>query len=124
MRNVVAGWLGRAGLIVQEQEKNAALRVQLIIQSLGTSHQVRFFGLPASQGGGGFFGIATPELALWKRDRMEGNTRLYLNVFEAQSDRLVRSIGPFEGSAFLESYTAFFFIRWQESDMDKPLEDP
>ncbi len=85
---------------------------------------MRLFGLPASKGGGGFFGIPSPELALWKRDRLAGFTRLYLNVFKAQSDRLDRSIGPFEGSAFLESYTAFFFIRWQETDLDKPLEDP
>ena len=73
---------------------------------------------------GGVFGLSYPEVAFWKRDRLEGYTRLYVNVFEARSDRLVRSIGPFEGSAFLKSYTAFFFIRWQETDMDKPLEDP
>ncbi len=122
VRDVVAGWLGREGLLIREQEKDATFRVRLIIQSLGTLQEVRFIGVPASSGG--FFGFATPEVALWKRQLLKGFARLYMDVFEAESGRFVRSVGPFDGSAEVMRYTALLFIRWQKSDMDKPIEQP
>ena len=64
--------------------------------------------------------IATPELALYKSVRSQGYVRFYFDIFERESGRFIRSTEPQIGSLTLTAYTAFFFIRWSDTDMDLP----
>ncbi len=115
MGDVVAGWLGKQGLRVQRDDKNAKYRVRLIIQSLGTRQSVRLFGMPPSQSQ--WLPISLPEIALWKRDRQEGVARFYVDLFDARSHRWVRSNEPHEGSVYQTRYTALMVIRWRRTNI-------
>lgn len=118
MKNVLADWLGRQGVIIRTEEKDATYRVHLILESLGSTQRTRMFGMPPTRGG--FLPIATPELALYKRIRRQGYVRFYLDIFERESGRLIRSTEPKIGSLTKTAYTVFFFVRWLEIDMDLP----
>ena len=118
MKNVVAGWLGQQGLLIREEEKDATYRVHLILESLGTTQRTRMFGLQAASPA--LLPIAIPELALYKRLRNQGYVRLYFDIFEMDTGRLIRSTEPRIGSVTETAYTVFFFIRWRDTDMDLP----
>jgi hypothetical protein len=118
MKNVVAGWLGQQGLLIREEEKDATYRVHLILESLGTTQRIKMFGLQAASPA--LLPIAIPELALYKRLRNQGYVRLYFDIFEMDTGRLIRSTEPRIGSVTETAYTVFFFIRWRDTDMDLP----
>jgi len=118
IKNVVAGWLGRQGVIIREEEKDATYRVHLILESVGTNQRTRMLGLPATSST--LLPIATPELALYKRIQSQGYARFYFDIFERESGRFLRSTEPQIGSVTESVYTVFFFIRWRETDMDSP----
>ena len=119
-RDVLHGWLGKQGLIIRQEEKDATLSVRMIIESLGARRGVRMFGMPATESA--WLPIATPELALYKRDFRQGIARFYFDIFDTESGRFVRSTDSLEGHVTTTVYTALFFIRWQKSDLEKPLE--
>jgi hypothetical protein len=118
MKNVVAGWLGQQGLIIRKEEKDATYRTRLIIESLGSTQNIKMVGMPATNSV--VMPIALPELALWKRVSYQGYTRFYFDIFEIGSDRFIRSTNPQIGTAMINHYTAFFFYKWRETDMDLP----
>ncbi|MEO8326338.1 MAG: hypothetical protein ABI618_10840, partial [Nitrospirota bacterium] len=82
MKNVVAGWLGRQGVIIRTEEKDATYRVHLLLESLGSTQRTQLFGMPSTRGG--VLPIATPELALYKRIRRQGYVRFYFDIFEME----------------------------------------
>jgi hypothetical protein len=118
MKDVAAGWLGQQGLRIREEEKDATYRVNLILQSVGATRRIRFFGMPATSSA--LLPLATPELALWKRARHQGYVRFYFDIFEVDTGRLIRSTEPQIGSVLQTAYTALFVIRWQTTDMGLP----
>jgi hypothetical protein len=118
MKKVVAGWLGQQGLLIREKEKDSTYRVHLILESLGTTQRNMLLGLPPSNSA--LLPIATPELAFYKRVHNQGYVRLYFDIFETDSGRLIRSTAPQIGSVTTKTYTVLFFIRWRETDMDLP----
>jgi len=118
MKHVVAGWLGQQGVIIREKEKEATYRVHLIVESIGTTQNMRMLGLPATQAT--LFPIATPELALYKRVQNEGYVRFYFDIFERESGRFIRSTEPQVGSVTETVYTVLFFINWRNTDMESP----
>ena len=105
-------------MIIREEEKDATYRVHLILESIGTTQRTRMFGLPATSST--LLPIATPELALYKRIKSQGYARFYFDIFESESGRFIRSTEPQVGSATESVYAVFFFIRWQETNMDSP----
>jgi len=118
MKNVVGGWLGRQGLIIRKEEKDAIYRARLIIESLGSTQTIRMVGMPATNAV--LLPISIPELALWKSVSNQGYTRFYLDIFEIESDRFIRSTNPQIGTVNIINYTAFFFFKWKTTDMDFP----
>lgn len=120
MANILAGWLGRKGIVVRPQQEDATIRVRVIIQSLGTRQDIKFFGLPKAQSP--FLPITLPELALWKRDKQQGFSRFYLDMFDAETDKFLGTTEPYIGSVTQTSYTVLFFFDWTNTDLDQPLE--
>jgi len=118
MKNVVAGWLGKQGVIIREEGKDATYRVHLILESVGTTQSIRMLGLPAANST--LLPIAMPELALYKRIQTQGYVAFYFDIFERESGRLIRSTEPQVGSVTQTVYTAFFFIRWRDTNIDTP----
>jgi len=118
----IAAWLSQQGaaIVDDDHKEEATLHVHAMIQSLGTRRGGRFLGIPASNSF--LLPISIPEIAIWKRDRRQGYFRFYLDVYDGQTRRLVKSTEPFMGSVAEITYTALFFIRWKKSELDQPLE--
>lgn len=47
--DILAGWLGKQEIVVRRKREDATIRIQVIIQSLGTRRGTKFLGLPKSQ---------------------------------------------------------------------------
>jgi hypothetical protein len=117
MGDVVAGWLGQKGFVVQETEKEATYRVQLIIQSVGTEADVKIIGVGGGEGLSNFIGIRIPELAIYKSEREEGVSRFYMRIFDAHTGAFISSTPSYEGSVHRTKYTLLFVIKWQRTDL-------
>jgi hypothetical protein len=120
VKKVIAGWLGKQGLFMVEDGGEATLRVQAIIESVGTRRGVRFFGMPAASSM--VLPVSIPELTLWKRDQRQGFVRFYLDIFDGATGQHVSTTQSYTGSVRETGYTVFFFFRWEKSNMDEPLE--
>ena len=120
MADVVEGWLGRLGFDLRPDPLDTEYTVRLVVQSIGTSQKIRFFGLPPAQSV--FFPIALPELALYKRNREEGFTRFYFDVFETATGTYVRSTREFEGAVHHTKFTVFFVFTFTRSDVQSRSE--
>ena len=120
VKKVLAGWLGKQGILIVEDSKEAAYRVRAIVESIGTRQGVRLLGMPAAKSA--FFPVAIPELALWKRDRQQGLIRFYLDIFETATDRFVRKTQSYTGTVSDTRYTLLFILQWEETELHEPLE--
>jgi len=116
LANVLRGWLGQQGFDVFSDIASADYRALLIVQSLGTQQNIRFFGMPASRSM--WMPIALPELSLYKRNRELGYARFYFDVFDARTSKYVRSTREYEGEATHTKYTYFFVFNREVSDLE------
>ncbi len=117
-KGVVAGWLGFLGYTVQDGPENAAYRVNLVIDSLGSEVGNTFFGIPPIQGS--LLPIALPELAIFKADIQSGYARFHLDVFDMPSGRFIASSSPFIADTFYTTYTVLFLISFNKTDLISP----
>ncbi len=119
--DILAGKLGSQGLVVHGDPNGLSdIRVQVIVQSLGTRKGVKFLGLPPNQSV--LLPFALPELAIWKREKQQGYARFYLDLFDGETGEFLRSTEPYSGSVTETKYTLLFFIDWKQSDLDQPLD--
>jgi len=120
VKKVLAGWLAKQGLVIVEDSRKATYQMQTIIETIGTNQGVRFVGMPPSNSS--FFPIAIPELTLWKRDRRQGIVRFYFDIFKTNTGRFVRKTETYTGTISETRYTLFFIFRWEETELNEPLE--
>jgi len=87
------GWLARpTGAYHSEREKDAIYRARLIIESLGTTQRVRMVGMPATNA---FYCPYLPRnWPYGKVFRTRAILAFYLDIFEIDSDRFIRSTNP------------------------------
>ena len=86
VREVLAGWLGQQGYLVQTDEK-AHYQLSIIVESLGTEYGESFFGMP--QVSSTFIPVSLPELALYKAQYQTGYVKFYCNIFELPTGRFI-----------------------------------
>lgn len=123
IRDVLTGWLGKQGIRVKTDEKEATYRVQVIVQSFGPSRSVRIFGLAGGTASTGIIGVGIPELALYKRDTHRGYARFYLNIYDIATSEYVSSTRKYVGTAARNKFTFFFVFHAESSDIDEePLD--
>ena len=120
IRDVLTGWLGKQGIIVKKEEKEATYRVQVIVQSFGPSRNVRIVGFAGGQAQAWLLGIRVPELALYKRDTHRGYARFYLNIYDEATGEYVSSTRKYIGTASRQKFTYFFIFHTERSDIEKP----
>jgi hypothetical protein len=118
MRGVIAGWLGRRGFHVSEKMQSAAYLVRVIVQTLGTDRSERIFGTEGVESS--LLPVGLPPLTLFKRDANKGYVRFYMDIYENETGRLIHSTPLFEGSAYFNRYTVFFFITLKSTDLATP----
>ncbi|SEQ90699.1 hypothetical protein SAMN05421690_100386 [Nitrosomonas sp. Nm51] len=120
VKKVLAGRLGKEGLVIVEDSRKAKYQVRVIIETIGTNRGVRFVGMPAANSS--FIPISIPELTLWRRDRRQGIARFYFDIFETGTGRFVSKTEVYTGTINETRYTLFFIFKWEESELNEPLE--
>ncbi len=114
---VVSNWLGERGYFIESPE-NAQYRINVIVNSLGTEYDEKFFGLPPVTRS--VLPIATPELAIYKSQNQLGYVNFYLNVVELPSGRFIHSTSPYMSETFYSNYTVLFALKFNKTDLSTP----
>lgn len=117
-KGLVAGWLGMLGYTVQDGAENAAHRVNVVIDSLGSEVGTTFFGIPPVQAS--LIPISLPELAFFKAEMQSGYSRFHLDVFDMPSGRFIASSSPFIADTFYNAYTVLFLFSFNKTNLDSP----
>lgn len=115
--DIVGGWLGNQGFILESPE-NAQYRIHILVNSLGTEFDETFFGIPPISGS--FIPIATPELSFYKSQNQIGYSNFYLNIFEQSSGRLIYSSPPYMAETFYNDYTFLLMFKFNKTDLRHP----
>lgn len=118
MQQMVTGWLGYHGYAVQDDERNATHRINVIVGALGTETGGSFFGMPASSSQ--VIPISLPEMALYKAQYQTGYVRFYMDIFELPSGRLIHSTPTFLAESYYNNHTVLFFISFAQTDIEQP----
>jgi hypothetical protein len=118
VRDAVAGHLGELGLQIRTHEGDAAYRIKVMVQSLGTEQGESFFGMPPVQSV--LLPFALPELTLYKEQDQKAHMRYSLDIYETATGRLIGSTPWYIGSAYYHQYTILFAFRFISTDLILP----
>lgn len=116
VKDIVAGWLGLHGYVVQDD--NASHRINIVVSSTGTELGTTFFGIPPVQAS--LIPISLPELALYKAENQTGYTRFHFDIFELPSGQFLASSSPFIADTFYNAYTVLFLFTFNKTDLVSP----
>jgi hypothetical protein len=118
LQQILAGWLGQQGYLIQKDEKNATHRIDVIVEALGTELAGAFVGMPPVQSA--LIPFALPELSLYKSQRQAGYVKFHLNIFEIPAGRYVGSTSNFLADSYYNNYTVLFLISFTSTDLVSP----
>lgn len=115
LQQVLAGWLGQQGYLVQKDGKDATHRVDVVVEALGTELSGTFMGMPPIQSQ--FIPFALPELALYKSQHQTGYAKFHLNVFGLPAGNFLGSTSAFLADAYYNDYTFLFVLSHTFTDL-------
>lgn len=118
LEQVLTGWLGQQGYLVQKEEKNATHRINVIVSALGTELAGTFFGMPPVQSV--LIPFSLPELSLYKAQHQVGYVKFYMNLFEVPDGRFVGSTSTFLADTYYSDYTVLFVLSFTSTDLVAP----
>ncbi|SCX88114.1 hypothetical protein SAMN05216420_101203 [Nitrosospira sp. Nl5] len=118
LQQVLTGWLGQQGYLVQKEEKNATHRISVIVGALGTELAGTFFGMPPVQSV--LIPFSLPELSLYKAQHQVGYVKFHMNIFEIPEGRLVGSTPTFLADTYYSDYTVLFLLSFTSTDLIAP----
>jgi len=118
LQQVLTGWLGQQGYLVQKDEKNATHRIDVIVGALGTELGGTFVGMPPLQSQ--FIPFALPELSLYKSQHQTGYVKFHMNIFEIPAGRFAGSTPAFLADSYYNNYTVLFIISFTSTDLVSP----
>jgi hypothetical protein len=115
LQQVLTGWLGQQGYLVQKDENNATYRIDVIVRSLGTESGGLFFGIPpvSSQ----LIPFALPEMALYKSQLQTGYVKFNMNIFEVLTGKFIGSTSAFLADSHYNDYTILFLFSFTSTDL-------
>jgi hypothetical protein len=115
MQGVVEGRLVDLGYTVVDRREEADLWIRVIVFALGTDQGQSFFGMPAIQSM--VIPLSTPALTIYEAQRQIAYVRYRLQVYDARA-RTWHAPSPwYDGSAYYNQYTLFFFINFRGTDI-------
>ncbi|TFH12811.1 MAG: hypothetical protein E4H07_00585 [Nitrosomonadales bacterium] len=118
LQQVLTGWLGQHGYLVQKDEKNAIYRIDVIVMALGTELGGDFVGLPPIQST--FIPFSLPELAFYKSAYQTGYVKFNMNIFEMLTGKFVGSTSTFLADSYYNNYTILFLYSFTSTDLISP----
>lgn len=116
MQGVVAGWLGRKGVLISRDRERSKYLIRVIVQALGTEKGERTFGTQEVQSA--LLPVGLPPLTLFNRKATRGYARFYMDVYENATGRMVHSTPLFTGTTYHNRYTFLFFITISSTDLN------
>ena len=114
LQQVLAGWLGQQGYLVQKDGKDATHRVDVVVEALGTELSSAFIGMPPVQSQ--FIPFSLPELALFKSQYQTGYAKFHLNVFGLPTGNFLGSTS-FVADTYYNDYTVLFMLSHTFTDL-------
>jgi hypothetical protein len=118
LQQILVGWLGKQGFAVQQDEKNATYRINVIVNAMGTEFGSDFFGMPPASSQ--FIPISLPELAIYKAQFQTGYVKFYLDIFKLPSEQFVQSTPVFLAETYYNNHTLLLFISFTRTDLASP----
>jgi hypothetical protein len=115
LQQVLTGWLGQQGYLVQKDGKDATHRVDVVVEALGTELSGTFMGMPPVQSQ--FIPFSLPELALYKSQYQTGYAKFHLNVFGLPAGNFLGSTSAFLADAYYNDYTLLFVLSHTFTDL-------
>ncbi|HEU4683284.1 MAG TPA: hypothetical protein VFS39_02115 [Nitrospira sp.] len=115
MRAVVEGRLAGMGYQPVERREEADLWVRVLVLALGTDQGQTFFGMPAIQST--VIPFSTPALTLYEAQRQIGYVRYRLQTYDRRTRKWHVPGDWYDGLAYYNQYTLFFFINFRGTDL-------
>ena len=115
LQSKIEARLGQLGLPLRARRDEARYILRVVMEALGTEQGETFFGMPPVQSV--LIPFALPQLTVFEAQRQQAYARFTMDIFDARTGELVRSTPWYEGSAYYNQYTIFFFISFKGSDL-------
>ncbi len=115
-RKYVIDRLKERGLHIVSDESQADRILDVFISVLGINAGEGLLGLPSIPVT--LYGLATPELALYKSTRNEGQAEIQVYTFDARSGDFISKSKAFAGSSFYTRYRVLLFINFTKTNLD------
>jgi hypothetical protein len=107
--------LGELGLPLRTRREEARYLVRVVVEALGTEQGETFFGMPPVQSV--LIPFALPQITVYEAQRQQAYARFTIDMYDARTGELIRSTAWYEGSAYYNQYTVFFFFSFKGSDL-------
>jgi hypothetical protein len=115
MHVVVEGRLAALGYTPVARRDEADLWVRVLVMALGTDQGQTFFGMPAIQSS--VIPFSTPALTLYEAQRQIGFVRYRVQIYDTRAKKWHLRYDWYEGMAYYNQYTLFFFINFRGTDL-------
>lgn len=114
LQQVVAGWLGQQGYLVQKEGKDATHRIDVIVEALGTELSGTFMGMPPIQSQ--IIPFSLPELSFYKSQYQTGYAKFHMNIFDVAGN-FMGSTSAFLADSYYNDYTVLFVLSHTSTDL-------
>ena len=118
LQEIVGGWLGQQGYLVQKNKKSAKYRVDIIVGAIGTEENSTFVGLPPVNSQ--IIPFSLPELAIYKSKNQTGYVKFNMNFFEILTGKFVGSSSHFIADSYHNYHTILLLLSFSSTDLMSP----
>ena len=116
-KEYVVARLKERGLHIVSNESEADDILEVFISVLGINEDGTLLGLPALPVS--MYGLSTPELALYKSTRDEGQAEIQVYTFDARTGAFISKTGTLSGGAFVTKHRLLLFINFTRTDLEE-----
>ncbi len=118
LQEILTGWLGQQGYLIQKDKKNATYRIDVIVGAMGTEEDGTFIGLPPIHSQ--IIPFSLPELAFYKSENQTGYVKFNMNFFEMLTGKFVGSSPNFLADSYHNNYTLLLLLSFSSTDLTSP----
>ena len=118
LQEILAGWFGQQGYLVQKDKKNAKYRADIIVSAIGTEEDESFVGLPPINSQ--IIPFSLPELAIYKSKKQTGYVKFNMNFFEMLTGKFIGSSPDFIADSYHNNYTALLLLSFSSTNLMAP----
>lgn len=103
--------------IVVPLDRDPDLVLAVLVGAMGLDQKGRFFGIEGTAGG--FIPFTIPEIALYKKVRMEGFAKAEYALVDPHTGAIVHRSTPAQGDTWSEQTTLLLIFSWGRTDTSR-----